>query len=948
MNPLRNLHDCGQSPWLDNLSRSLVNSGELARLIDRDGLCGITSNPSIFEKAIGAGEDYDEAFRAFLADGDHGVTAIYEHLAIADVRAAADLLCGVYGESEGRDGYVSLECSPYLANDTEATMIEARRLWGTVGRRNLMVKVPATRAGLPAIRRLIADGININVTLLFSIEAYEDVVEAYLAGLEERLAKGENLRHIGSVASIFVSRIDTAVDVLLDQLDTKPIADRLRGKIGIANAKLIYARSKVLFSGHRWQRLAAAGAQTQRLLWASTGTKNPTARDTLYVEALIGRDTVDTIPPATMDAFRDHGLVVANSLEADLSGARIQLAELELNKISLKSVCDGLLAEGVDKFATSFDELLGTIARRRRLLIDGDDPRQETLAGSPELAKAVASELQGWRRHGRIRGLWAGDATLWTGHDEADWLGWLTSVESALDETDRITHFAEKLRRAGTTDVVLLGMGGSSLGPEVLSTTFGTYAGRPRFHLLDSTDPAEIAAIDAAIDLPTTLFIVSSKSGSTLEPTIFLDYFHARVAALDAARPAGSHFIAITDRGSALDQRAQELHFAQIFHGFPSIGGRYSVLSPFGLVPAAAIGIDIERLLKTTAPMLRSCGADVPPSENPGVQLGVFLGVAATQFGRDKVTIIASPALASIGSWLEQLLAESTGKDARGIIPLAGEPLGRPTSYGDDRLFVFIEQDGDHTPDQRDLLKALQFDGHPIVHIKVKDIWHLGQEFIRWEVAVAVAGAIIGINPFNQPDVEASKQKTAALMQAYDHTHDLQVEVPIFRENGSALYADPGNAAELGRHNTLAGYLRTHFERTIAGGPAGDYIAILAYVARTEATEIALGALAGQLRDARRAATCHGFGPRFQHSTGQAFKGGANTGTFLQITCDDPADIIVPGHAYSFGIVKRAQARGDFDALVERDRRLLRIHLHNVDTGLVDLANALTSAFGAN
>ncbi len=945
MNALQKLNDCGQSPWLDNLSRTLVASGALAALIDRDGLKGITSNPSIFEKSIGSGDTYDTAFRAFQAEGDHSATDIYEHLAIADVQGAADLLRDVYGETEGRDGYVSLECSPYLANDTEATINEAHRLWRAVGRRNLMVKVPATPAGIPAIRRLIAAGININTTLLFSIEVYEAVVEAYLSGLEDRLARGDNLRHIGAVASIFVSRIDVSVNARLDKLDDKGLADRLHNKIGIANAKMIYARSKTLFSGVRWQKLATAGARTQRLLWASTGTKDPAEKDTLYVEALIGRDTVDTIPPATMDAFRDHGVVEANTLEADLAGARTLLTELGRVGISLKSVCDDLLVQGVKSFADAFDGLLSAVAHRRRVLMDGEALRQEIFPGSVALSSAMATELDHWRTRGDIRRLWQGDATLWTGNDEGDWLGWLTSVERALDDTDRITHFAEKLRRAGTSDVVLLGMGGSSLGPEVLATAFGRYAGRPRFHLLDSTDPAEIEAIDAAIDLKTTVFIVSSKSGTTLEPTIFLDYFHGRVATLVTLQSAGSHFVVITDPGSPLDRRAQELHLAQIFHGTPAIGGRYSVLSAFGLVPAAAIGVDIERLLTTTRPMLRSCGADVPPADNPGVQLGVFLGVAATQFGRDKVTIIASPGIAALGPWLEQLIAESTGKEARGLIPLAGEMLGSPAVYGDDRLFAYIELDDDRSPAQQELIEALKFDGHPIVHIKVKDIWHLGQEFIRWEIATAVAGSIIGIDPFNQPDVEAAKLKTSALAVAYDQTNELPVEIPIFRENGSALYADPGNADELGRHNTLAGYLRTHFERVVAGGPSGDYIAVLAYIARTDATTAALTSICGQLRDATRAATCLGFGPRFQHSTGQVFKGGPNSGVFLQVTCDDPIDIIVPGHGYSFGIVKRAQAKGDFDDLVERDRRLLRIHLHDVDAGLLDLAHALTTAF---
>jgi transaldolase / glucose-6-phosphate isomerase len=491
---------------------------------------------------------------------------------------------------------------------------------------------------------------------------------------------------------------------------------------------------------------------------------------------------------------------------------------------------------------------------------------------------------------------------------------------------------------------VLLGMGGSSLGPEVLAKTFGPQAGWPRFHMLDSTDPAQIRTVERAVDLGKTLFIVSSKSGSTLEPNIFMDYFVHRVGAVRGKDKAGEHFIAVTDAGSALERRANQLHFASVFHGAPSIGGRYSVLSKFGLVPATAIGLDVRRLLETTRTMQRSCGADVPPSENPGVQLGVAMGTAATRFGRDKVTIIASPKIADFGSWLEQLLAESTGKQGRGLIPLAGEPLTVPESYGTDRFFAYLELDGQSDPSQRRAVEALERAGHPVVRICVKDVWHIGQEFFRWEIATAVAGSIIGIDPFNQPDVEASKDKTRALTDAYEKSHRLPEDAPLFRDNGIAVYADPHNAAELGRHNTLAGYLKRHFGRVHAGGKSGDYVALLAYIERNASHTRALTAMRTRIRDKTRAATCLGFGPRFQHSTGQAYKGGPNSGVFLQVTCDDPADIEVPGHSYSFGLVKTAQASGDLAVLVGRDRRALRVHLTDVDAGLEELSRAVDAA----
>jgi transaldolase/glucose-6-phosphate isomerase len=940
MNPLKQLEACGQSVWLDYLKRSLIQTGGLRTLIERDGLKGVTSNPSIFEKAIGESGEYDVALKEFQAQADHSISEIYEHLAIADIRAAADVLRLVYDQTQGRDGYISLECSPYLANDTQATIAEALRLWAAVERPNLMVKVPATPAGIPAIRQLIARGLNINITLLFAVSVYEEVAEAYISGLEDLKRAGGDISRTASVASIFVSRIDTAIDKRLDALGDEPLADRLRGKAGIANSKLAYARYKTLFSGPRWQQLAAAGARTQRLLWASTSTKNPAYKDTMYVEALIGPDTVDTIPPATMNAFRDHGEVKPGAIEQNLQDAHAMLDTLEQHGISLKDVTGELVIEGVQQFADSFDKLFGVIAQRRHALIGGKRAGFQIAPGFPDMTAAFADEMEDWRKTGRIRQLWAGNKSLWTGTDEDKWCGWLGIVEQELVDIGGLQKFAEETRQRGFTDIMLLGMGGSSLGPEVLGETFGPQPGWPRFHMLDSTDPAQITAAERAVDLGKTLFIVSSKSGTTLEPNIFMDYFLERVGAVRGKNNTSEHFVAVTDIGSPLEQRAHKQNFAHIFYGVPSIGGRYSVLSKFGLVPVAAMGIDVKRLLQTTRPMQRSCGADVPPAENPGVQLGIALGIAATRFGRDKVTIIASPGISDLGAWLEQLLAESTGKQGRGLIPLAAEPLATPSHYGNDRFFAYLELDEQFDSSQREMVTALENAGHPVARIAVKDRWHIGQEFFRWEIATAVAGAIIGIDPFNQPDVEASKDKTRALTDDYEKTHRLPEEVPLFRENGVALYADPRNAAKLGRHNTLPGYLKSHFGRV----HAGDYVALLAYIQRNAQHTGELTAMRARIRDKTHAATCLGFGPRFQHSTGQAYKGGPNSGVFLQITCDDPADIDVPGHSYSFGVVKAAQARGDFDVLVERGRRALRVHLKNADTGLAELNRAMDEA----
>ncbi len=936
-NPLKQLEACGQAPWLDYLKRSLIQGGDLKKMIETDGLKGVTSNPSIFQKSIGESDEYADDIKAYLAKGDHSIADIYEHLAIADIQAACDVMKPVYEATQARDGYVSLECSPYLANDTEATVVEAQHLWDTVARPNLMVKIPATPAGVPAIQRTIAKGTNVNVTLLFSVKAYEQVVEAYISGLEALHEAGGDLSKVASVASFFVSRIDSAVDKAIEGKDG---ADALKGKVAIANAKVAYTRYKDLFSGPRWEALEKAGAQTQRLLWASTSVKDKALKDTLYVEALIGADTVDTIPPTTMDAFRDHGVVKSGSIEEDVQGARQTLASLEALGVSLEKITEDLVVDGVQQFADAFDKLFGSVAESRRAALGDDKPTLVIEPGSEATKQAFAEEMERWRSQGLIRKLWAMDKTLWTSADEDKWGGWLTIVEQELAEAHKLQAFGDKVKADGFTDIVLLGMGGSSLGPEVLSDTFGQIEGRPRFHMLDATDPAQVKAIEEAVTLEKTLFIVQSKSGSTLEPNIFTDYFFDRVSAVRGKDKAGQHFAVVTDPGSSMETRAEDQGFAHIFYGVPSIGGRYSVLSKFGLVPAAAMGIDIEKFLTQTLLMVRACAADTPPKYNPGVELGVALGVSASKLGRDKITIIASPGIGDVGAWLEQLMAESTGKQGKGLIPLADEPVSTPDKYGNDRFFAYLELEGSADADQRAAVDALAKAGHPVAYVTVKSIWDIGQEFFRWEIATAVAGSIIGINPFDQPDVEASKKKAKELTDDYEKSHSLPTDEPVFQEDGIALYADARNADALGRHNTLDGYLKSHFGRI----EAGDYAAFLAYVERNTQHIDTIGEIRTFVRNETHAATCVGFGPRFQHSTGQAYKGGPNTGVFLQITCDDAHDLQVPGHGYTFGVVKAAQARGDLEVLNERGRRTLRVHLKDVDKGLPELARAVEQA----
>lgn len=944
-NPLQALQSYGQSIWLDYIRRSLITSGELQQLID-DGVRGVTSNPSIFEKAIAGSTDYDTTLTTIEQNQDRDVMLLYETFAIADIQATADILKPIYEQTHRRDGYVSMEVSPYLANDTQKTISEARKLWQEVDRPNLMIKVPATPAGIPTIQQLIGEGININVTLLFAQDVYEQVANAYITGLESLAAKGGDIGRIASVASFFVSRIDTAVDnQITDRLKTATDAGQrnllkgLLGKVAIANAKLAYKSYQDIYQSRRWQKLSSQGAQTQRLLWASTGTKNPQYSDVLYVEELIGSDTVNTIPPATLAAFRDRGHPRSSLIEG-LDDARSTLSNLQQAGISLQQTTDRLLTEGVQLFINAFDQLLSTVEKKRTVILGGKlDRLTYKLPGA--LNTAVQDSLDDWQQNGKIRRLWAQDATLWTGADENRWLGWLGITENQLAHIDRLKQLAQEVQDLQFSHVLLLGMGGSSLCPEVMKLTFGKTKGFPELLVLDSTDPAQIKAIENQIDLTRTLFIVSSKSGSTLEPNIFKQYFFDRVQQILGAESAGNRFIAITDPGSKMRQIAEGDDFHHIFFGVPSIGGRYSALSNFGMVPAAVIGVDVAKFLDTVEEMVHSCASSVAAKENPGVVLGTILGVLA-KGGRDKVTLITSPGIADLGAWLEQLLAESTGKDGKGLIPVDREPLGTPDVYGNDRLFVYIRLDS--TPDsaQDAAVEALEQARQPVVRIAIADPYQIGQEFFRWEIATAVAGSIIGINAFNQPDVEASKIVTRQLTAEYEKTGKLPSQSPILTADGIQLFTDPKNAAILtntvGKSPSLVDYLRAHLNRL----QAGDYLALLAYIERNDEHQVQLQAIREQIRDTKQVATCLGFGPRFLHSTGQAYKGGPNSGVFLQITCDDAMDISVPQQKYTFGVVKAAQARGDFQVLAERDRRALRVHLgKDVRAGLATLKTAI-------
>ncbi len=920
MNTIRQLHSLGQSLWYDNIQRRLLDNGELAMLIQQGEIRGITSNPSIFQQAIARSTDYDPALVS-MAWAGWDAEMIFWHLAIEDITRACDLFLPLFESSRAADGFVSLEVHPALAHDPAATLAQAKHLWETVDRPNLMIKIPATQASLPAVRSAIAAGINVNVTLIFSIKRYREVMEAFLAGLEDILASGQARPHFpASVASFFISRMDTRVDAHL------PEDSPLRGRAAIANARLAYDVFRQTFSGPRWEELAAAGARLQRPLWASTSTKNPAYPDTLYVDSLVAPDTVNTVPPQTLAAYRDHGKA-ALAFSGDTNEARSTCMELELRGISFARLTEELEKEGLQAFAEAFSGMLEAIDTRRRA----------AFANLGTLADPVKERFARMEAEDVPARLWAGDPGLWT-TDPAQQeeirkrLGWLHLPETSRARLATLESLAAVIRSAGIRKFLLLGMGGSSLAPEVLSLVFaGSPAGRPQgvdFAILDSTDPDQVA--QAARDFPPreSLYIVSSKSGGTAEVNAMLEYFW------QLSGEDGSRFVAITDPGTSLDALANRRGFRATLLADPTVGGRFSVLADFGLFPMALMGLDLSRALSSAAAMLHACRPGESAVNNPGMALGVVLGEAALA-GRDKLTLLADPPLSAFGSWLEQLIAESSGKQGTGIVVIDDEPLAPAEAYSPDRLFVYLRADGALAAH----VTALRSTGQPVLEYTIPDVYTLVAEFYRWEIATATACHILGVNAFDQPNVQDNKNRTVEKMKVYLQSGRLDEPLPTWEGEGFRMFSNqplPGNSlAEI-----LSAFLamaQTGDPQTAAGR---SYIAINAYLPRNPKMHAALRGVRQQILLRSGCATTLGFGPRFLHSTGQLHKGGPTSGMFLQITADPIQDLDIPGQAATFGVLERAQALGDYEALAARGRLILRLHLSSPqEIGL--LADAL-------
>jgi len=896
--PITKLTQLGQSIWYDNIQRKLLENGELKAMIERGDIRGVTSNPSIFNAAIAKSNDYDSVLTP-LAWAGWDAEKIFWQLASEDIKAACDAFMPLYEESNGGDGYVSIEVSPYIANDTDATVAQAEQLWVRVSRPNLMVKIPATKAGIPAIRKAIAAGVNVNVTLIFSLTRYAEVMDAYLSGLEDRLDAKHPIDHVASVASFFVSRVDSKVDPKL------PEGSPLRGKAAIANAKLAYELYHQTFVGGRWERLKYRSARVQRPLWASTSTKNPAYSDTLYVDELIGPETVNTVPPATLDAFKDHGKATM-TLVRGLAEAEDAIKQLEASGISMDVVTQELEDEGVQAFEDAFTQLLAAIDERRK--------HAATSLGA--LADPVSKRINKLETDSVPARICKHDPTLWSDdkdpvgqHEVSIRLGWLDSTDKARKKLKEYQSFAKEIHNEKIDRVLVLGMGGSSLTAEVLSSLQAAARIKSPLSLaiLDSTEPAQVALAAEQFPPEKSLYIVASKSGGTAEVMAAFDYFWK------LSKKDGSRFIATTDPGTSLEALAKKHKFRKIFSADEMVGGRYSALTDFGLVPAALLGIDLKLLLDKSDTMRMQCGADAPAARNPGLALGAVLGESALG-GRDKLTVLTDAPLSAFAGWIEQIIAESSGKNDKGILPVPLEPIGGVKSYGKDRLFVYIRQTGEHD----EFIAALRKARHPVVELPITNFYEIGAEMYRWEIATVVACSILGVNAFDQPNVESSKKITKAKIAEYQKKGKLKEGKPAWQKDGVAVFSPTA---------VTGASLKTILNSFLKKAKAGGYVAINAYLPRNGEMIDMLQQMRVAIRAKTGNAVTAGFGPRFQHSTGQFHKGGIKNGLFLVVTAEPEKDFDIPTEGLTFGTLIRSQALGDFEALLEAKRKAIRIHL---------------------
>jgi transaldolase/glucose-6-phosphate isomerase len=940
MSTLVDLLNYGQSYWLDNLDRKKITGGELKKRVSEQGLRGITSNPSIFHKAITGSDDYDDQIKELVAQ-DLAPQQIYDGLTVKDVQDACDILKPVYDSSKCTDGFVSLEVSPYLARDTNGSIEEARRLYKLVGRDNCLIKIPGTNEGIPAIEQLLYEGVNINVTLLFSVAQYAKVGKAYISAVKRRVDEGKAVDHVVSVASFFLSRIDVLADQILSQYiiptdkDQNKQPQLLLGKAGLASAQLAYKRFKELFSGTEWESLKAKGANVQRPLWASTSNKDPLQKDLRYVETLLGPDTVNTMPDETIDALADHGKLEQNTIEHGADTAAKVFEDLKKFGIDIDFVTQQLENDGVKKFIEPYNQLMTGLAEKTAKFLGDTISKQELSPGKlkKEMETACTSideKQAGIRLYNKDPYLWKTDAEQAKMITEA--MGWITVADNYKPVTDELTVFAGEIKGEGYKHVVLLGMGGSSLCSEVARETYGSANGYPELLVLDNTDPAAILDIEKQVDLEKTLFIVATKSGGTLETLSFFRYYYDQLEKKGKSN-TGNNFIAITDPGSPLVKIAEAYKFRKTFLNATDIGGRYSVLSNFGLLPMALMGIDTDAIMHSAKQMRSSSDGYVPSASNPAISLGMLLGICQ-RHGRDKVTFTLSSSIKSFGYWVEQLIAESTGKEGLGLVPVNGEAAGAPSLYGKDRVFVHMYLATDDNAADEQKMQALEDAGNPIVRIKVANKLALGGEFYRWEIATAIAGMVIGINPFNQPNVAESKKNTNNLLDEWQKEGEFKPADPLLKVDGFTVYGGTPVATIKDNSQSIGAVIAAF---GALAGP-GNYIAFLPYFPMTDSRTKILQAWRQQTRDQLKEATTLLNGPRYLHSTGQLHKGGPATGLYIILVSDEKTLLPIPGQKYGFETLHEAQSLGDYRSLDDKGRKVIRINLGaNIDKGLEQL-----------
>jgi transaldolase / glucose-6-phosphate isomerase len=911
-NPLLELQRLGQSPWHDNIHRGLLRSGALARMVRDGDVVGLTSNPTIFDQAIAQGSDYD-ATLATLAAGGRTPEAIVDALVVEDIQAAADIFLPVFQRSRRADGYVSVEIAPALAHDSAGSLREARRLWRAVNRPNVMVKIPATTEGLPVIEECIAAGMNVNVTLIFSLHRYREVMNAYVRGLTRRLEAGMRVDRIASVASFFVSRVDTEVDRLLEERaataggERRAQLERLRGKAAIAQAKLAYLAFRVQFAEEHFGLLAREGARPQRPLWASTSTKNPAYPDVYYVEALIGPDTVNTMPPATLAAYKDHGHPEDRLAQA-VDRARAVLAQLAQFGIDMEAVTQRLETQGVAAFARSWQSLIDTVSRRREALRLAT--RTKARLGPAERAVARAlGELTADRVGER---LWAEDPTLWKRQQGTPGTGsnaWLAVPDADGPAIAAVATFAQDVRNAGLTRALVCGVGADPVPAEVFRRALGVGRGWLDVQVLDVIDPASVVAAATRAEPARTLYVLCATGSMAIEPAFRVLWERASEA---LGSTAGTHFAAIGTPGGALESLAGEHRFRRMFRTPADVSGRWAALSALGLVPAALLGADLTKLVERATRMITACSAVVPPRHNPGLWLGAALGALARS-GRDKLTVVLPDRLAAFGGWIEQLVAGATGKHGRGLVPVVGEPLGAPRLYGKDRLFVHLRLGAS----QDRAVAAQAAAGHPIVTINLLDAYDLAGEIVRWEIATAAAARLLDVHPFAEPEtleLEAATHRALATAAAH----------PLEPLSASA----PDFAARLGTQ--------------LAAARGRRWVAISAWVAHSPRRQHLLSEIRAAIRKRFGVATTLAFGGAALHHTGQLHVGGPPTAIVLDLTADPVADVPVPGTPHGLAAIQAADTAARALLLTARRRPLLHVHLgRNVEAGLTAMLAAL-------